>query len=105
MPEKSRKTRFALRAGIGKPPNNPAQVRRGSINKPTGVNDMLTTHRLIQLHNLADDLSSRARVCLRGAANLERIGNKRGAQYQRAKGFRFQVIAEKAARRVEGEAK
>ena len=61
----------------------------------------LTTHRLIQLHNLADDLSSRARVCLRGAAHLQRIGNAKGAQYQRAKGLRLQVIAEKAARRVE----
>lgn len=61
----------------------------------------LTTHRLIQLHNLVDDLSSRARVCMRGAANLERIGNARGAQYQCAKGLRFQAIAEKAARRVE----
>ncbi|MFY3300220.1 hypothetical protein ACOTEY_00545 [Achromobacter xylosoxidans] len=62
---------------------------------------MLSTHRLIQLHNLADDLSARARVCLRGAANLERIGNARGAQYQRAKGLRYQAIAETAARRLE----
>lgn len=67
----------------------------------TWENSMLSTHRLIQLHNLANDLSSRARVCLRGAANLERIGNARGAQYQRAKGLRFQAIAEKAGRRVE----
>ncbi|MCY1197225.1 hypothetical protein D9M72_85870 [compost metagenome] len=61
---------------------------------------MLSTHRLIQLHNLADDLSARARVCLRGAANLERIGNARGAQYQRAKGLRYQGIADAAARRL-----
>lgn len=62
---------------------------------------MLTTHRIIQLHNLADDLSSRARVYLRGAANLERIGNKRGAQFQRAKGGRLKVIAWKVSRRLE----
>ena len=61
----------------------------------------LSTHRVVQLHNLADDLSSRARVCLRGAANLDRIGNSRGAQYQRSKGLRYQVIAEKAVRRLE----
>lgn len=61
---------------------------------------MITTHRLIQLHNLADDLSSRARVCLRGAANLERIGNARGAQHQRAKGLRYQAIADAAALRL-----
>lgn len=61
---------------------------------------MISTHRLIQLHNLADDLSSRARVCLRGAANLERIGNALGAQYQRAKGLRYQAIASAAARRL-----
>lgn len=61
---------------------------------------MISTHRLIQLHTLADDFSSRARVCLRGAANLERIGNARGAQHQRTKGLRYQAIAEKAARRV-----
>ncbi|MFY4006001.1 hypothetical protein [Achromobacter denitrificans] len=61
---------------------------------------MLSTHRLIQLHNLADDLSARARVCLRGAANLERIGNARGAQYQRAKGLRYQTIAGAASRRL-----
>lgn len=60
----------------------------------------LSTHRLIQLHNLADDLSSRARVCLRGAANLERIGNAQGAQYQRAKGLRYQAIASVAERRL-----
>lgn len=62
---------------------------------------MITTHRLVQLHNLADDMSSRARICLRGAANLERIGNSRGAQHQRDKGLRYQVIAEAAARRME----
>lgn len=61
----------------------------------------MTTHRLIQIHNLADDLSARARVCLRGAANLERIGNARGAQYQRAKGLRYQRIADAAERRLE----
>jgi len=62
---------------------------------------MFSTHRLIQLHNLSDDLSARARVCLRGAANLERIGNTRGAQYQRARGLRYQAIASAAARRLE----
>lgn len=60
----------------------------------------MTTHRLIQLHNLNDDFSARANVCLRGAANLERIGNTRGAQYQRVKGLRYQAIAERAARRL-----
>ena len=62
---------------------------------------MISTHRLIQLHSLADDMSSRDRVCLRGAANLERIGSKRGAQHQRAKGLRYQAIADAATRRLE----
>jgi hypothetical protein len=61
---------------------------------------MISTHRLVQLHNLADDLSARARVCLRGAANLERLGNFRGAQYQRAKGLRYQAIAYAASLRL-----
>ncbi|OZI59920.1 hypothetical protein [Bordetella genomosp. 11] len=61
---------------------------------------MLSTHRLIQLHNLADDLSSRAQVCLRGAVNLDRIGNARGAQYQHAKSVRYQRIADAASRRL-----
>lgn len=60
----------------------------------------VSTHRLIQLHDLADKLSAYSRVLLRGAANLERIGNARGAQYQRAKGFRCQVIAARAALRI-----
>lgn len=67
-----------------------------------GDTDMkLSTHRLLQLHSLSDDTASRARVCLRGAGNLERIGNVRGAQYQRAKGMRYQVVSDKAASLVE----
>ena len=58
----------------------------------------LSTHRLLQLHDLADSLTSKAHVCLRGAANLDRIGNYRGANYLRAKGLRCQIIADKAAR-------
>lgn len=61
----------------------------------------VSTHRLIQLHDIADKLSAYSRVLLRGAGNLERIGNTHGAQYQRAKGLRCQVIAERAARRIE----
>lgn len=60
----------------------------------------LTTHRLLQLHNLADDLSARAGSAGRAAANLERIGNKRGAQYCRARAARYQVIATRAQERL-----
>lgn len=61
---------------------------------------MISTHRLIQLHNLADDFSSRARACLRGAANLARIRNTKGAQYQRTKGMRYQRIADAVSLRL-----
>lgn len=60
----------------------------------------VSTHRLIQLHDLADKLSAYSRVLLRGAGNLERVGNHRGAHYQRAKGLRVQAISDRAARRI-----
>jgi len=60
-----------------------------------------STKRVVQLSIIADDLASRARVCFRGAANLERIGNRRGAQHQRALGARYHVIAVQASRLLE----
>lgn len=60
----------------------------------------LSTHRVIQLHNLSDDFSSRARVCFRGGANLKKIGNNNGAQYLFYRGVRFQRIALAAASRL-----
>ena len=61
----------------------------------------LTTKRVIQLSNLADDFSSRARVCFRGGANLKKIGNNKGAHYLFYRAVRFQRIALNAASRLE----
>jgi len=45
----------------------------------------MTTHRLIQIHNLEDTMSSKARIARRAADNLARIGNNNGAgHYLRA---------------------
>lgn len=63
--------------------------------------EKLTTKRVIQLSNLADDFSSRARVCFRGGANLKKIGNNKGAHYLFYRAVRFQRIALNAASRLE----
>lgn len=53
----------------------------------------MTTHRLIQIHNLLDTCNSKSRVCRRGADNLARIGNAVGATHQLCRAMRFERIA------------
>jgi hypothetical protein len=61
----------------------------------------LSTKRLVELHNLADNLQSRARLCFNSANALRSIGNTRGANYCSARGLRCQVVAERATKRIE----
>lgn len=60
----------------------------------------ISTHRAIQIHNLEDTCSSKARVLRRGAENLDRIGNKKGAGYQIRKALRFERVASKCRVRL-----
>jgi hypothetical protein len=60
----------------------------------------MTTHRAIQIHNLKGECSSRSRVLRRGAANLERIGNRKGAACQVAKAVKCDRIAAECRRRL-----
>lgn len=64
----------------------------------------LSTHRLIQIHNLADDMSARARVAHRGAVNLARIGNRNGSRYMAARAARFSSLADACLARLERDA-
>lgn len=64
----------------------------------------LSTHRLIQFHNLADDMSARARVSHRAAVNLARIGNEKGSRYMAARAARFASLADACAARLERDA-
>ena len=57
----------------------------------------MTTHRVLQLSNLLDTMTSRAGVCRRGAENLRRIGNDKGAAHQDERAARFERIANRAA--------
>ena len=61
----------------------------------------MTTHRLIQIHNLLDTCESKACVCRRGADNLARIGNAAGTIHQLKKAMRFERIASKCRSRLE----
>lgn len=64
----------------------------------------LSTHRLIQIHNLGDEMSARARVANRGAVNLARIGNQNGASFMAVRSARFAAIADACAARLERDA-
>ena len=59
----------------------------------------MTTHRLIQIHNLEDTISSKARIARRAADNLARIGNNNGAGYYLRAALRFEHIANACAAR------
>lgn len=61
----------------------------------------LSTKRVIQLHNLADDLSSRARVSSRAADKAASIGNFKAQAYFLIRAIRFQRIADSCTRRLE----
>lgn len=61
---------------------------------------MMTTHRTLQIHNLLDTASSKARVCRTGSANLARIGNTIGSASQLLRAQRFERIAERCQRRL-----
>jgi len=61
---------------------------------------MLSTHRTIQISNLLDTASSKARVCREGSANLARIGNTVGSSFQLHRAQRFERIAERCQRRL-----
>lgn len=62
--------------------------------------NMMTTHRTIQIHNLLDTVSSKARVCRTGSGNLARIGNTIGSASQLHRAQRFERIAERCQRRL-----
>lgn len=60
----------------------------------------ISTHRLIQIHNLEDTCTSRARVLRRGAENLARIGNHKGEKYQIDRAARFESLSAKCQSRI-----
>lgn len=60
----------------------------------------MTTHRLIQIHNLEDNMSSKSRTARRAADNLARIGNDKGAGHYLRAAFRFEQIAGKCRLRL-----
>jgi len=60
----------------------------------------MTTHRLIQIHNLEDTMSSKARIARRSADNLARIGNTNGAGYYLRRAMRFERIANICINRI-----
>lgn len=60
----------------------------------------MTTHRLIQIHNLEDNVSSKARIARRAADNLARIGNNKGAGHYLRAASRFEQIADKCRLRL-----
>lgn len=57
-----------------------------------------STHRIIQISNLLDTVSSKSRVCREGSANLARIGNTAGSAFQLHRAQRFEHIAERCQR-------
>lgn len=61
----------------------------------------MTTHRMIQIHNLLDTCESKASVCRRGADNLARINNTAGTIHQIKRALRFERIASKCRSRLE----
>lgn len=60
----------------------------------------MTTQRLIQIHNLGDNMYSKARAARRAADNLARIGNDKGAGHYLRAACRFERIAEKCRLRL-----
>ena len=52
----------------------------------------MTTHRLIQVHNLLDSVSSKVRQCRRAADNLARIRNDRGADHYLRRVARYERL-------------
>lgn len=61
----------------------------------------MTTHRLIQIHNLEDSMSSKFRIARKAADNLARIGNDKGAGYFLRRAVRFERIAISCRARLE----
>lgn len=67
----------------------------------TAKTAQLSTKRLLQVHVLGDDMSSRARVSFRAADKAWSINNLKAADYFSIRGDRFQRIADACARRLE----
>lgn len=61
----------------------------------------MTTHRVIQLSTLLDDLQSRARVARRASLNVLRIGNTKAAAHFQARADRFERVAARASATLE----
>jgi hypothetical protein len=57
----------------------------------------MTTHRHIQIHNLLDTASCKAGQCRRGADNLARINNSKGATHLLRRAMRLERIASTCA--------
>jgi hypothetical protein len=60
----------------------------------------MITHRHIQIHNLEDTCSAKVAQLRRGASNLARIGNDKGAGYQLRRALKFERIAAKCRVRL-----
>ena len=60
----------------------------------------MTTHRHIQIHALEDTCSAKIGQLRRGASNLARIGNDKGAGYQLRRALQFERIAVKCRARL-----
>lgn len=60
----------------------------------------MSTHRVIQIHNLLDTLSSKARQCRRAADNLAAIRNDRGAGHYLRRAVRLEHIAARCSARL-----
>lgn len=60
----------------------------------------MTTHRIMQLHNLRDTMLSKARIARRAAKNLDRINNRIGAGHYLRAANRYDCIARKALSRI-----
>ena len=62
---------------------------------------MFTTHRLIQIHNLADSLESRARVSRRAADKATSINNRKANAYFLNRAERMERIVARCVARLE----
>ena len=66
----------------------------------TTKEEIMNTHRLLQVHNLLDAVESKARSCRRAAENLARINNNAGAGHFLRKAARLDRIAGKCSAKL-----
>lgn len=61
----------------------------------------MTTHRLIQIHMLADTMSSKSRSFRRAADNLARTGNINGATHYFRAAIRCERVLDACTKRIQ----